>query len=68
MFSASQAFSLGIFNIPYNKSDKTFNKLAMQVYNTNSPYIYTKGAYIYNAIPVTTTMSGCKIISIIIKI
>ncbi|MHB1680774.1 MAG: hypothetical protein ACYCTB_09770 [bacterium] len=63
---SSQAFSFGIFNIPYNKSDSNFNKLAMRVYNSNSPYIYTHGgAYTYNAIPITTTMSGCKIISVI---
>ena len=49
----------------YNKSDSNFNKLAMRVYNSNSPYIYTQGAYTYNAIPITTTISGCKIISII---
>jgi hypothetical protein len=64
-FFSSQAFSFGIFNIPYNKSDKTFNKLAMRVYNSNSPYIYTYGAYTYNAMPITTTMSGCKIIAVI---
>jgi hypothetical protein len=62
---SSQAFSFGIFNIPYNKSDSNFNKLAMRVYNSNSPYIYTYGAYTYNAIPITTTMSGCKIIAVI---
>jgi hypothetical protein len=65
---SSQAFSFGIFNIPYNKSDSNFNKLAMRVYNSDSsPYIYTYEAYTYNAIPITTTMSGCKIISIIRK-
>jgi hypothetical protein len=62
---STQAFSFGIFNIPYNKSDSNFNKLAMRVYNSNSPYIYTQGAYTYNAMPITTTMSGCKIISVI---
>ncbi|MHB1664434.1 MAG: hypothetical protein ACYCT7_04125 [bacterium] len=65
LFFSSQAFSFGIFNIPYNKSDPNFNKLAMRVYNSGNPYIYTQGAYTYNAIPITTTMSGCKIISII---
>ncbi|RZD15847.1 MAG: hypothetical protein EVJ46_06510 [Candidatus Acididesulfobacter guangdongensis] len=62
---STRAFSFGIFNIPYNKSDSNFNKLAMRVYNSNAPYIYTYGAYTYNAIPITTTMSGCKLISII---
>ncbi|MHB1665580.1 MAG: hypothetical protein ACYCT7_10055 [bacterium] len=64
-FFSSQAFSFGIFNIPYNKSDSNFNKLAMRVYSSNSPYNYTQGAYIYNAIPIATTMSGCKIIAVI---
>ncbi|MHB8281225.1 MAG: hypothetical protein ACYDDE_00300 [bacterium] len=58
-------YAFGIFNIPYNKSDNTFNKLAMRVYSSNSPYNYSQGAYTYNAIPITTTMSGCKIISVI---
>jgi uncharacterized protein (UPF0333 family) len=49
----------------YAKSDPNFNKLAMRVYNSNSPYIYTQGAYTYNAIPITTTVSGCKLISVI---
>ena len=49
----------------YNQSDPNFNKLAMRVYNSGSPYTYTSGAYTYNALPITTTMSGCKIISII---
>ena len=49
----------------YNLSDPNFNKLAMRVYNSNSPYIFTQGAYTYNALPVTTTKTGCKIISII---
>ncbi len=51
----------------YNKSDSNFNKLAMRVYNSNSSYIFTQGAYTYNAIPITSTASGCKIISIIRK-
>ena len=62
---SSPAFSFGIFNIPYNHSDPNFNKLAMRVYNSNSPYIFTQGAYTYNAIPVTSTMSSCKLISVI---
>ena len=49
----------------YNQSDPNFNKLAMRVYNSGSPYIYTYGAYTYNAMPITTTISGCKLISII---
>ncbi len=65
LFSANMAYGFGIFNILYNKSDSNFNKLAMWVYNSGSPYIYTYGAYTYNAIPITTTMSGCKLISII---
>ena len=65
LFFSIKAFSFGIFNIPYNKSDSNFNKLAMRVYNSGSPYTYTYGAYTYNAIPITTTMSGCKLISII---
>ena len=65
LFFSSKAFALGIFNIPYNQSDLNFNKLAMRVYNSNSPYTYTYGAYTYDAMPITTTMSGCKLISII---
>ncbi|MHB1681054.1 MAG: hypothetical protein ACYCTB_11210 [bacterium] len=65
LFFSTQAFSFGIFNIPYNKADSNFNKLAMRVYNSNSPYNYSSGAYTYNAIPITTTMSGCKIVAVI---
>ena len=65
LFSANIVFALGIFNIPYNQSDPNFNKLAMRVYNSGSPYTYTYGAYTYNALPITTTMSGCKLISVI---
>jgi len=65
LFSANTIYAFGIFNVPYNKSDSNFNKLAMRVYNSGSPYIYTYGAYTYNAIPITKTMSGCKLISII---
>ena len=61
----AHAFSFGILNPPYNQSDPNFNKLAMRVYNSGSPYTYTWGAYTYNALPITTTMSGCKLISII---
>ena len=49
----------------YNLSDPNFNTLAMRVYDSNSPYTYTWGAYTYNALPITTTLSGCKLISII---
>ena len=62
---AVPAFSFGVLNPTYNRSDPNFNKLAMRVYNSGSPYIITMGAYTYNAIPITTTMSGCKLISII---
>ena len=65
LFSANKVFAFGIFNIPYNQSDLNFNKLAMRVYNSGSPFAFTSGAYTYNAIPITTTMSGCKIINII---
>ncbi len=65
LFFVRPAFSFQILNPPYNQSDPNFNKLAMRVYNSNSPYNYTWGAYTYNALPVTTTISGCKIISII---
>ena len=64
-FYAVPAFSFGILNPPYNQSDPNFNTLAMRVYNSNGPYTYTWGAYTYNAIPITATMSGCKLISII---
>jgi hypothetical protein len=53
LLSANKVFALGIFNIPYNQSDSNFNKLAMRVYNTGSPYTYISGAYTYNAIPIT---------------
>jgi hypothetical protein len=65
IFSANSVYAFSILNPPYNQSDPNFNKLAMRVYNSGSPYIYTSGAYTYNAIPITTTMSGCKLISII---
>ena len=65
LFLSGKADAFGILNPPYNQSDPNFNKLAMRVYNSGSPYIYTGGAYTYNAIPITTTMSGCKLVSII---
>ena len=65
LFSASTTFAFGILNPPYNQSDPNFDKLAMRVYNSGSSYTYAYGAYTYNAIPITTTMSGCKLISII---
>ena len=49
----------------YNVADPNFNALAMRVYNSNSPYIFTQGAYTYNAIPITAAASGCKIVSVI---
>lgn len=52
----------------YAKTDPTFNMVAIQVYKTNSPYIYSQGTYTYNAIPITTTLSGCKIVSVIRRI
>ncbi len=58
------AFS-SVLSPNYNQSDPDFNKLAMRVYNSGSPYTYVNGAYTYDAIPITTTMSGCKLISII---
>ena len=64
-FYAVPAFSFGILNPTYNRSDHNFNKLAMRVYNSGDPYTFTWGAYTYNALPVTTTLSGCKLISII---
>ena len=65
LLSASQACAFGIFNVPYNGSDSTFNKLAMRVYSSGSPFTFSSGAYTYNALPITTTMSGCKIIAVI---
>ena len=65
LFLAVRADAFSVLNPPYNQSDPNFNKLAMRVYNSNSPYTYTYGAYIYNALPITTTLSGCKLISII---
>ena len=65
LFYAVPAYSFGILNPPYNQSDPNFNKLATRVYNSGSPYTYTYGAYTYNALPITSTMSGCKLISII---
>jgi hypothetical protein len=65
IFLVGKANAFSVLNPPHNQSDPNFNKLAMRVYNSNSPYIYTYGAYTYNALPITTTMSGCKLISII---
>ena len=65
LFLAGKVDAFGIVNPPYNQSDHNFNNLAMRVYNSNSPYTYTYGAYTYNALPLTTTMFGCKLISII---
>ena len=65
IFSANSVSAFSVLNPPYNQSDPNFNKLAMRVYNSGSPYAFTYGAYTYNALPITTTMSGCKLISII---
>jgi hypothetical protein len=65
IFSANSVSAFSVLNPPYNQSDPNFNKLAMRVYNSGSPYTYTSGAYTYNALPITTAMSGCKLISII---
>ena len=65
LFLAVRADAFSVLSSPYNQSDPNFNKLAMRVYNSNSPYTFASGAYTYNAIPITTTMSGCKLISII---
>ena len=65
LFLSAPAFSFQVLNPPYNRSNPNFNKLAIRVYNSGSPYTYTWGAYTYNALPVTTTLSGCKIVSII---
>ncbi|MCL4533324.1 MAG: hypothetical protein M1502_03570 [Deltaproteobacteria bacterium] len=65
IFSANSVYAFSVLSPPYNQSDSNFNRLAMRAYNSGSPYIYTYGAYIYNAIPITTTMSGCKLIIII---
>ncbi len=65
ILSANTVYAFGALNPHYNQSDPNFNKLVMRVYNSGSPYAYTWGAYTYNALPVTTTISGCKIISII---
>ena len=65
IFSANSVYAFSVLNPLYNQSDSNFNKLAMRVYNSDSPYTYTSGAYTYNALPLTTTMSGCKLISII---
>ena len=65
IFSANSVSAFSVLNPPYNQSDPNFNTLAMRVYNSGSPYTYVNGAYTYNALPLTTTMSGCKLISII---
>ena len=64
-FSANPVYAFSVLNPPYNQSDPNFNKLAERVYNSGSPYTFTRGAYTYNALPITRTISGCKIISII---
>ena len=65
ILSASKVYAFSVLSPPYNMSDPNFNRLAMRVYNSASPYTFVSGAYTYNALPITTTMSGCKLISII---
>ncbi len=65
LFSANVSCAFGVLNPHYNISDPNFNKLAMRVYNSGSPYNFTWGAYTYNTLPITTSASGCKIISVI---
>ncbi len=65
IFSANSVYAFSVLSPPYNQSDPNFNKLAMRVYNSGSPFAFASGAYTYNALPLTTTMSGCKLISII---
>ena len=65
LFLAVRADAFSVLSPPYNQSDPNFNKLAMRVYNSNSPYTFASGAYTYNALPITATLSGCKLISII---
>ncbi len=65
IFHVGKADAFSVLNPSYNQSNSNFNKLAMRVYNSNSPYIYSSGVYTYNALPITTTMSGCKIIAVI---
>ena len=65
LFSANASCAFGVLNPHYNISDPNFNTLAMRVYNSGSPYIFTQGDYAYNAIPITATANGCKIVSII---
>ena len=65
IFSANSVYAFSVLSPPYNRSDPNFNKLAMRVYNSGSPFAFVSGAYTYNALPLMTTMSGCKLISII---
>ena len=47
-------------------SNSYFKKLAMRVYKTDSPFIiYNYKKFNYTSLPITTTLSGCKIISVI---
>lgn len=52
----------------YTDTNPNFKKLAVYVYKTDNPYIYSHGKYTYNAMPITITLSGCKIISVIKQI
>lgn len=40
-------------------------KIALHVYKTNSPFMFAYQKSNYNAIPIASTLSGCKIISVI---
>ena len=62
---SNKASAFSVLNPPYNQTDSNFNKLAIKAYNSGMPHFYTYGSYTYNAIPVFTTSSGCKIVSVI---
>ncbi len=38
IFLAGKADAFSVLSPPYNQSDPNFNKLAMRVYNSGSPY------------------------------
>jgi hypothetical protein len=50
-----------------SKTNSNFKSVAMHIYKTDAPFIYTDGdgKFNYNAIPIATTLSGCKIISVL---
>jgi hypothetical protein len=56
------------FSFPnYGGYNSTFYKLSKRVLQTWQPYNYTAGAYSYIALPIETTLSNCKIISVVRK-